>query len=144
MRKTFRKTLKLLKKHQCELSLNSTPIIPQMVVNLLGQTEDKKKLIEVRRNQLSSMSEMVDSLREDNEKLKKDNAILNKITSKPTDIKIRFPNYCELRSVVDKKYITNSNKIELKKIDNVKGWVDYITKELTLTNFTGISEHCYF
>ncbi len=38
--------------------------------------------------------------------ISQDNAILNKITSKPTDIKIRFPNYCELRSVVDKKYIT--------------------------------------
>lgn len=51
---------------------------------------------------------------------------------------------CRNTKTCDKKYITNDNKIELEHIHSVSGWVNYMTKELTLTNFTGISEHCYF
>ena len=45
-------------------------------------SDDKAKLLGVRKSQLDSMSEMVESLREENNKLKKDNEVLSEIRGK--------------------------------------------------------------
>ena len=45
-------------------------------------SDDKAKLLGVRKSQLDSMSEMVESLREENHKLKKDNEVLSEIRGK--------------------------------------------------------------
>ena len=45
-------------------------------------SEDQKKLLGVRRNQLDSMSQMVDSLRDENEKLKGDHKMLSEAFEK--------------------------------------------------------------
>lgn len=39
-------------------------------------SDDKQKLLQIRKGQLASMSEMVDSLRDENERLKNDNKVL--------------------------------------------------------------------
>lgn len=38
---------------------------------------EEKKLLEIRKTQLASMSEMVDSLRDENQQLKKDNKLMS-------------------------------------------------------------------
>jgi len=45
-------------------------------------SNDSAKLLEVRKKQLASMSEMVDSLRDDNENLKNDNKLLTELRNK--------------------------------------------------------------
>lgn len=45
-------------------------------------SDDKQKLLEIRKAQLASMSEMVDSLRDENDRLKADNKVLSEARHK--------------------------------------------------------------